>query len=106
MSKVLSAAFHRNGVAGVPFYVGVVSDPFGEGDDSLFLIQHVPAEKMKGFVSDAVTTALKMDLLPDVAFGLNSWRGDRVLPEVLDEIVSAAKENHYIGRRPETGVAA
>lgn len=97
-SFVHSAAFHRNGVSGKPFYVGVVTDPFGDGDDRKYLIHHVPEYNDDGDIVDEATLALRLDLLPDIRFGINSWRGDRVLDDVLSEIREAAKENHYAGR--------
>jgi hypothetical protein len=107
MPRVISASYHRNGVAGVPFYVGIVSDPFDDGEDAEYLIQHIPAESLgEPNTTDPVTTALRMDRLPDIRFGLNSWRGDRVTQSVLDEIMVAAQENHWIGRSPENNKEA
>lgn len=98
-TTVHSAAYHRNGVSGEPFYVGVVTDPFGDGENNKYLIHIVPEYDDEGeFAQYSATMVIRLDLIPDVRFGVNSWRGDRVLQSVLDEIREAAQENHYAGR--------
>lgn len=66
-AKVRSIAFHRNGVGGLPF--------------SVVLFDDEECGRMVGIVfGEPMTTAvLNIDLLSDsnIAFGENSWRGDR-----------------------------
>lgn len=63
-------AYHRNGISGAPFHVLLFRDP-DEG-------------RMLGIVFDAGhhVAVLNLDKLAlgNIAFGVNSWRGDRYEP--------------------------
>ena len=63
--KILSEAYHRNGVFGEPFHVGLFQDE--DGTTKVYV----------DFGGEAFAV-LQVDLLAqgDVAFGSNSWRGD------------------------------
>lgn len=67
---------HRNGIAGAPFYVLLFRDP-DEG-------------RMVGIVFDQEyhIAVLNIDKLSqgDIAFGSNSWRGDRYEPHLRKAI--------------------
>lgn len=69
---------HRNGVAGAPFHVLVFRDP-DEG-------------RMVGIVFDAAhhVAVFQLDKLAlgNVAFGVNSWRGDRYEPPLRKAITT------------------
>jgi hypothetical protein len=71
--KILATARHRNGVAGAPF------------DVVLFKVLRERGAKV-GIVFDepANCAVLDVSLLAagDIAFGLNSWRGDEYEPEL------------------------
>lgn len=64
--KLLSFSHHRNGVCGAPFYTGLFQDE----DESIKMFVDFGGERF---------AVLQVDLLSkgDVAFGSNSWRGDR-----------------------------
>lgn len=67
--RVLSIAHHRNGVSGEPFYVLRFVDSGGP-------------EILLAFVFDTPghVAVVCENLLPDVAFGSNSWAGDHFEP--------------------------
>lgn len=77
--QIINASFHRNGVAGLPFYVALVDDP--ESDDVKLVIM---------FEAEGHTAVLSLDKLinEDIEFGSNSWRGDQyeavLRPELWD----------------------
>lgn len=67
--QILDASFHRNGVAGLPFYAALVDDP--ENDDVKLVIM---------FEAEGHTAVLSLDKLTneeDISFGSNSWKGDQ-----------------------------
>lgn len=81
--KVVKAAFHRNGIAGDPFYVGIVRE---RGCDMLVVT----------FLSDPLrTAAFDIELLGEgnIAFGENSFRGDQYSREYREEIIKAVDES-------------
>lgn len=66
--QIIDLAFHRNGVAGLPFKVALVDDA-NEGDVKLVIM----------FEQEGHTAVLSVDKLhedEDISFGTNSWRGD------------------------------
>ena len=69
---ILHLAFHRNGICGAPFHAVVFE---GDGPE--------PSVKL-GIVFDAPDHVAVLDVTllaaGDVAFGSNSWRGDRYEP--------------------------
>lgn len=71
---VLSQAHHRNGVGGDPF----VASTFrwkGHGRDVFVAVTFYGDGE---YLDPLRTAVLSVDLLPDVTFGVNSWRGDHV----------------------------
>ena len=67
--QITDMDFHRNGVAGMPFQVALVDDP-NDGDTKLVIM----------FEQEGHTAVLSLDQLiqnEDIAFGSNSYRGDR-----------------------------
>ncbi|HVS34963.1 MAG TPA: hypothetical protein VMS17_05235 [Gemmataceae bacterium] len=71
--KIIDTAHHRNGVAGSPF------------DVVLFKVQREQGVKVGVLFDDPGACAvLDVTLLAagDIAFGLNSWRGDEYEPEL------------------------
>jgi hypothetical protein len=67
--QITDMDFHRNGVGGMPFHVALVDDPT-EGDTKLVIM----------FEAEGHTAVLSLDQLiqnEDIAFGSNSYRGDR-----------------------------
>ena len=61
---ITQIARHRNGISGEPFYVVTFRCP-----DNGPMIATV-------FEAPGHVAVLKLDLLPDVTFAVNSWRGD------------------------------
>lgn len=67
--QITDMDFHRNGVAGMPFHVALVDDP-NDGDTKLVIM----------FEEEGHTAVLSLDQLiqnEDIAFGSNSYRGDK-----------------------------
>jgi hypothetical protein len=66
--EVVDSDYHRNGVGGMGFKVALVDDP-DEGDTKLVIM----------FEREYYTAVLSLDKLKDgdIAFGSNSYRGDR-----------------------------
>ena len=83
--KIKEIAKHRNGVGGAPFYVVLFSD-----DEA--------GKNMMGIVFDEKNhvAVLDVDMLADgnIAFGDNSWRGDRYEP-YLREAIAERNEEAY-----------
>jgi hypothetical protein len=104
MPEIISAAHHRNGVSGEPFFVAIVRDVYDDSQGT-YMVTHVPDTEDEQaedyFVPNTKTFVVKTDLLPDVRFGINSWRGDRIPDGLIDQIKKAACENHYTGRLVE-----
>jgi hypothetical protein len=76
--QILNADFHRNGVGGAPFKVALVDDP-NDGDVKLVIM----------FAERYHTAVLSLDKLiqnEDIAFGSNSYRGDRFDDELRPEL--------------------
>lgn len=101
--RVLSAAYHRNGVGGTGFYVGIVEYTGGDFAGQRMHVVTVPTPLTEGenageiddaaFWPDIYVTDL--DLAAGtrgdatVAFGLNSWRGDRFQSEARTIVTRA-----------------
>jgi hypothetical protein len=64
--KFKDVQYHRNGISGDGFYCAVVKDK--ENGD--MLITYFPE------IGQCACAVYKLDLLPSIAFGINSWRGD------------------------------
>jgi hypothetical protein len=67
--QILDLAYHRNGVAGLPFKVALVDDATC-GDVKLVIM----------FEQEGYTAVLSVDKLhedEDITFASNSWRGDQ-----------------------------
>ena len=76
--QIINADFHRNGVGGAPFKVALVDDP-SDGDVKLVIM----------FEERSHTAVLSLDKLiqnEDIAFGSNSYRGDRFDDELRAEL--------------------
>jgi hypothetical protein len=84
--------YHRNGVGGEPFYACRFTDPI-EGEFVATIFR--PDAELEdgetdwsfdqGFHNPRVAV-LKLDLLPSVTFGHNSWRGDNYASALYDAI--------------------
>lgn len=78
--QIIDADFHRNGVAGLPFKVALVDDP-NDGDTKLVIM----------FEEQYATAVLSLDKLinsEDIAFGSNSYRGDKYDDALREELFS------------------
>jgi hypothetical protein len=58
--------YRRNGVSGDGFYSAVVNDP----ENGKMLITYFED------IGQCACAVYKLDILPDISFGINSWRGD------------------------------
>jgi hypothetical protein len=82
---VHEAAYHRNGIAGEPFYACHFTDHDCDGEEREFIATVFPPPPLldgepdwfgEAFHSPRVAV-LALDKLPDVRFIYNSWRWDR-----------------------------
>ena len=66
---IIDLAHHRNGICGAPFAVILFEDAGAEGSRKVAIL----------FEQDGHCAVLDVDKLAqgDIAFGRNSWRGDR-----------------------------
>ena len=92
--KVNKIDYHRNGVCGAGFFVGLIEDE----DKSTKLFVHFPDHDEDGYVKngDSVMTAiLDADLVGKhvTEFMVNSWRGDHYHDLVVDKIMKDEKDD-------------
>jgi hypothetical protein len=80
MKKVKELCYHRNGVSGLGFHVGIIKD----GNQEMLVIRF-PKESDNG-AGGVLCAAFDLALLDkrNIKFGDNSWRGD-VYAEVIDK---------------------
>jgi hypothetical protein len=90
--RVIDIAAHRNGICGAPFHVILFEEPTAT-EERL----GVPVSTKVAVVFDAAhhCAVLDVDKLTqfDVAFGSNSWRGDRYEPTLHTHIANFEKGN-------------
>ena len=95
--KVTDSDYHRNGVVGEGFYVGIIRDD--DGTDKLFVTFADYDEE--GYLDPTCayrnpkTAILDLGLLAEkkIAFGLNSYRGDRYHDLIMGHLVKKEKED-------------
>jgi|TARA_A100001515_G_scaffold140230_1_gene135684 hypothetical protein len=82
---------HRNGVSGMPFYLGMILDD--DGTKKLFITfpdygEEGSKEEERVVSGSCRTAILDLDLLKDdvIEFGQNSWRGDIYHDLIVDTI--------------------
>jgi hypothetical protein len=70
--KIIDIAHHRNGIDGAPFYTVLFSDEGPQGSRKVGIL----------FEKEAHCAVLDVARLTagDIAFGSNSWRGDKYEP--------------------------
>jgi hypothetical protein len=76
--KISDIAHHRNGICGIPFAVVLFTDTGPEGSRKIAIL----------FEHEGYCAVLDVDKLAqgDIAFGKNSWRGDRFEKPLRDAI--------------------
>jgi hypothetical protein len=91
-------AYHRNGVGGEPFYACHFTDNEEGAEFIATVFQPPPVERdcdlqgepdwtmIEGYHNPRVAV-LRVDLLPAVTFGINSWRGDRYAQDLYHAIL-------------------
>lgn len=89
--KVTKLAYHRNGVGGLGFYVGIIKD---EDGSRKVCIRFSDIDKKVGAIACAV---LDIDLLNKDIIGMfeeegNAWRGDDY-SEVIDNAIKKKTEH-------------
>jgi hypothetical protein len=75
---ITKTAFHRNGICGAPFHIVLFEDRGDEGSRKLAILF---AENGQCAVLDVAKLAAG-----DIAFGSNSWRGDKFEPPLRTAI--------------------
>ena len=92
--KIVKKDYHRNGICGEGFHVGIIKDD--DGSSKLFV--HFPNNDKEGYMTKkgAVRTAiLDVDLVgkKEISFGVNSWRGDHYHDLIQDELIAREKDD-------------
>lgn len=86
MKIVKEFHYHRNGVSGLPFHVGIVQ----EGEQEMLVIRfEKSADEATGNVVCAAFDLARLDER-EIRFSYNSWRGDHY-SDIMDQAI-AAKE--------------
>lgn len=79
--------YHRNGVSGLGFHVGIVQERDGEEVRDMLVIRFPKeADKVTGNVVCAAFDLAKL-ADKDIRFGHNSWRGD-YYHAIMDEAIN------------------
>ena len=97
LAEIEAAAYHRNGISGAGFYVGIVGASVEGEDPHPFLVVGFPVfnedGEEDGFGDEPQVAAFDLELLAkhDVEFGSNSWRGDHFVTtaELIMDAVKA-----------------
>jgi hypothetical protein len=90
--KIIDIAHHRNGISGAPFAVVLFEESGPEGGRKIAILFDEPHHC-------AILDVTKL-AAGDIAFGSNSWRGDRYEPHLRQAI-----ETHALGDDPEAATA-
>ena len=79
---IMDFAHHRNGIGGAPFAVILFEEAGAEGSRKVAIL----------FEQDGHCAVLDVDKLAqgDIAFGSNSWRGDRFEPSLRKAICTSS----------------
>ena len=85
--KVEKLDYHRNGICGRGFYVGIVSD----GKNRLLVIRFPREDDRK--VDAVLCAAFDLTKLQEenITFGENSWRGDH-FSDIMDRAIANAEK--------------
>ena len=78
--KIIDIACHRNGICGAPFEVVLFEDQGPEGSRKAGILFEEPYHC-------AILDVAKL-ATGDIAFGSNSWRGDKYEPHLRQAIAS------------------
>ena len=87
--QVTQLDYHRNGICGLGFHVGIVKET-DDGETREMLVIRFPkdeADKLTGMVVCAAFDLAKLDER-EIRFFHNSWRGDHYA-DVMDEAIQA-----------------
>jgi hypothetical protein len=82
--------YHRNGITGEGFYCAIANDKEAGGDMLIVYFKEID--------KSICCAAFKIDLLPNIQFGINSWRGDRYVSAMKEAIASYRLQfdNYYL----------
>lgn len=86
MTTIIDIQHHRNGVGGVGAYFATFTN-WGDVPDETFLaiISDYQYERYADRVGGNVECyVVSIDRLPDVRFGVNSWRGDEAYHDLVE----------------------
>lgn len=91
LSNIAKPAYHRNGVAGMPFQVTTFTMQ-EDGETRQMVAIRFEDDDSNGWTNPSIAV-FDLDLLAkgDVSFGSNSWRGDHFADE-LDQYFYPEKE--------------
>lgn len=93
MMKVEKLDYHRNGVGGLGFYVGVVAEQQGQERRRMLVVRFPDVDKEAGAIVCAAFDLAKL-AEEDITFGSNSWRGDNY-DEVMDAAIDAVRRGYF-----------
>ena len=91
--KISKIDYHRNGICGEGFHVGIIQDD--DGSDKLFI--HFANYDDEGYLKKdgpVRTAILDVDLVAkrEIAFCVNSWRGDHYNDMIQDALIEEEKK--------------
>lgn len=88
MQKVTQLDYHRNGVCGLGFHIGIIEDRNDDGTKREMLVVRFPkeADEKTGNVVCAAFDLAKLDRREIRSF-YNSWRGDHY-SDVIDDAIA------------------
>ena len=87
IQTVKTLAYHRNGMSGLGFHVGIVKERDGDEMREMLVIRFPKETDLA--TGQVVCAAFDLAKLADkeIAFGLNSWRGDHY-HVVMDQAIT------------------
>lgn len=96
MQTVTQLDYHRNGVSGLGFHVGIVEEPGDDGTKREMLVVRFPkeADQETGNVVCAAFDLAKLDKR-EIRFFYNSWRGDHY-SDVMDDAIEAQRKERNL----------
>jgi hypothetical protein len=92
LKRILSIAYHRNGIGGAPFHVILFEDRGEEGSRKVAVVFEEPCH--------IAVLDVAMLAAGDIAFGSNSWRGDVYEPAMRRAIAKRTRaiESELLGK--------
>ncbi len=97
--KLITQDYHRNGISGTGFHVAIFEDDSNKGARMVGIVLPRECDEAYGLINCFVFDLDKL-ATGDIAFGSNSWRGDRYAAGLRELIENdeERKQEHGIRR--------